>query len=112
MTQEQHPITPPQSLINERKRKLQVGYDDDALFFARWGADQELEACINTILVHPGFENPELFVELLRAIRRPRPPSLKERGREALHNILAAVTINPGGRELDVLKEIVESLPD
>jgi hypothetical protein len=45
---------------------------------AKWGADQELEACIDWISVWHGLEHPELLIELLRAARRPEPSSLKE----------------------------------
>ena len=84
---------------------------------ARWGADQELEACIEVILSYPGFESPELFVEVLRASRRPKPPSLKEQ---------ALMLLEPIGRphaepdawkslrpeEVDIIRRALESLPD
>ena len=40
---------------------------------AQWGADQELEACC-ALIDQKGF----LPSRLLRAARRPKPPSLKE----------------------------------
>lgn len=71
------------------------------------GADHELEACCEE-LEHANCTD----YEWLRARRRPKPATLKERGREALQNIHNAIVMETGGRELDVLKEIVESLPD
>jgi hypothetical protein len=47
---------------------------------AQWGADQELEACYQHVdWVIGGLEAKEL-----RAARRPKPPSLKERALQAL----------------------------
>jgi hypothetical protein len=111
----EHPITPPDELVMEWIKKH---YDGDvqrgvggvertiAAQAARWGADMELDACCSWVEVYAECGGP------LRAARRPKPPTLKERGREALQNIHNAVVMETGGRELDVLKEIVESLPD
>ena len=82
----EHPITPPPEMV-EKWKHAAFAADDPRLAFiwaARWGADQELEACIDAIARHPGFESPELFVELLRAARRPKPPSLVEEALNAL----------------------------
>lgn len=51
---------------------------------ARWGADQELEACLNWIAAYQGLEHPELLITLLRAARRLPPPSSKDAALEAL----------------------------
>jgi hypothetical protein len=56
---------------------------------AKWGADQELEACIDWISVWHGLEHPELLIELLRAARRPEPPSLKEQALDAHNRMMA-----------------------
>ena len=74
-------ITPPPELVQQwhhgwkqlSRDKLTDFPEYMATQAARWGADQELEACIEAVLAHPGFESPELFVELLRAARRPKP---------------------------------------
>ena len=87
MTEQQHAITPPPELveqwINEPGGLSAVHVATQA---ARWGADQELDACIDVILAHPGLEHPELLVEVLRAIRRPEPPSLAEEALKALQD--------------------------
>ena len=58
---------------------------------ARWGADQELEACCDWLDVQE-TRSPQWFdlrhdacalVSDLRAARRPKPPSLKEQALEA-----------------------------
>jgi hypothetical protein len=51
---------------------------------ARWGADQELEACCEYIADHgKWFATPEFRLAELRTARRPQPPSLKEQALEA-----------------------------
>ena len=47
---------------------------------AQWGADQKLEACVNYIDNNMSGNKAREF----RAIRRPKPPSLKELALEAL----------------------------
>jgi hypothetical protein len=85
MTQDyKHPITPPPELVRQWMERTE--YDGDTWFYesyiaeqaAQWGADQELEACINWISAWHGLEHPELLIELLRAARRPKPATLKE----------------------------------
>ena len=78
-----HPITPPPELV----RQLWVNthgtfnwFDDAVIQAARWGADQELEACCEWIV-----NCKESFDELdLHNARRPKPPSLKEQAMAAL----------------------------
>lgn len=126
MTQE-HPITPPPELVQQwltapeyagemvsmTERRLQEIADRAALR----GADRRLEQCVDWVNKYEsdwlnGYEREGPAAEQMRNAFRPKPPSLKELGREALQNIHAAVVMETGGRELDVLKEIVESLPD
>ncbi len=85
-------IVPPPDLIRQWMEKTE--YDEDTWFYesyiaeqaAQWGADRELEACIDWISVWHGLEHPELLIELLRAARRPKTLSLKEKLTEALYN--------------------------
>ena len=49
---------------------------------ARWGADQELEACVNYIDNNMSGNKAREF----RAIRRPKPPTLKEQALRALED--------------------------
>ena len=74
-----HPITPPPELVEEWRTDYMGrghAFIDVAKEIARWGADQELQACINFVydneLCDPDFYNN------LRTSRRPKPPSLKE----------------------------------
>ena len=87
----QHPITPPPELVQQwlgtyfgttvtgEVSGVELALATEA---AQWGADQELQACINFIydneLCDPNFYND------LRAARRPKPLSLKELALESL----------------------------
>ena len=71
-----HPITPPPELVQQwydaaRGPRCEHELATQA---ARWGADQELEACCEWL------QDPDLNVDTykLRAARRPKPPSLAE----------------------------------
>jgi len=82
MTQE-HPITPPSDLIQQWWDGTHGAfYELEAVVTqaARWGADQELDACRLWV-----SENCDIYsaVELIQS-RRPKPPSLKELALEAL----------------------------
>jgi hypothetical protein len=65
---------------------------------AAWGADMELEACCN-LLTKQGFD----VVDDLRAARRPKPPSLKER-------LSKAITDGDEREALKLLEELDDSL--
>ena len=79
----EHPITPPPELV---RQWLEDSPEDDELGIAghiatqaaRWGADQELEACCKWLPKLPPWSADDL-----RKHRRPKPPSLKERALQA-----------------------------
>ena len=85
----EHPITPPPELI---KQWLAEFYGPESMpgmapgemvlhiaaVAARWGADQELEACCKWLPKLPPWSADDL-----RRHRRPKPPSLKERALQA-----------------------------
>ena len=87
MTQ-QHPITPPLELVQEWREAPEFSalspcvmvtvtttkLQDIATQAARWGSDQELEACCEWLKL----EGHEYEHQALLAARRPKPPSLKE----------------------------------
>jgi hypothetical protein len=82
---DQHPIIPPPELVQQWTSKYvesRMSFADLANEVARWGADQELQACINFVydneLCDPNFYND------LRTARRPKPLSLKELALESL----------------------------
>lgn len=85
MSNQQHPITPPPELVREWQATgpshPQRFFDYFATQAARWGADAELEACCDWIEREIGHGR-EWGAEL-RAVRRPKPPSLAEQAMEA-----------------------------
>ncbi len=78
-----HPITPPPDLLEEW-----LGHwpQDALLFAAQWGADQELEACVEWI----SKQDWTWTRAQLRAARRPKPPSAKEQALFALAVLTSA----------------------
>ena len=79
----QHPITPPPELIEQWMQAHSTKYDL-ARHAAQWGADTELEACCGALdELNDGF-----WSETLRAIRRPKPPSLKEQALERCNDYI------------------------
>jgi hypothetical protein len=82
MIQDSCPITPPTELVQQwwdGTHGAFYEFEAIATQAARWGADQELEACCH-LLRQQGFD----VVDDLRATRRPKPPSLKEQALAAL----------------------------
>ena len=75
MTDQQHPITPPQELVREWARPGSLNGRD--LYIAdqaaRWGADQQLKQ-----------DAKWLDINAIRQAMRPKPPSLKERLSKAI----------------------------
>ena len=91
MTDNNHPITPPPELVEEwiqstRSNDCLGVYPENYEYLvatqaARWGADQELEACCK--LLELSDSNARDF---LYSARRPKPPSLKQQALQALAN--------------------------
>ena len=73
------PITPPPELVEQWECEYHhMTYGPDLSIFisekaARWGADQELDACCKWLPKLPPWSADDL-----RKHRRPKPPSLKE----------------------------------
>ena len=86
-----HPITPPSLAIIKKwivTNGLTVSIAEAsaiASLASRLGADQELEACVEWMAERYGEESHAMG--LLRAARRPKPPSLKEQALKALTKI-------------------------
>ena len=91
MTDNNHPITPPPELVQQWWQDP-CSFEDSIKQAARWGADQELEACCH-LLRQQGFD----VVDDLRATRRPKPLSLKQQA-------LATLEEEP---ESDDMKELI-----
>jgi hypothetical protein len=111
MTQE-HPITPPPELVVEWWNKCTATSDNlirqFAIQAARWGADQELEACCEWVRDSDGYD----AALGLRADRRPKPPSLREQALGALYAIATgADDTREFHQDLETIKQALESLP-
>jgi len=119
-----HPITPPPELVNMWMSE-DAPWDSDsfgvltarpsqlrhiATQAARWGADQELEACCEWIykLMDRGLE----WSMDLRASRRPEPPSLKEQALLQLDTLNADLGMHGLGCDLSQIRRALQSLPD
>ena len=81
MTDNNHPITPPPELFKQWEDDILNERDNvDHVLDCAWrngfqaGADQELEACVS--YVDNNFSGNK--ARALRALRRPKPPSLRE----------------------------------
>jgi hypothetical protein len=91
MTNQQHPITPPPELVQHWVAEIwhegtpvRVALSDEhiASRAAQWGADQELEACCETLDMVNGSN---YWSQVLRSGRRSKLPSLKEQALDVLH---------------------------
>jgi hypothetical protein len=76
------------------------------------GADHELEACIDWISIYTGLEHPELLIELLRASRRPKPPSLSRVALLQLDVLSADLGINGAPVDLSQIRRALERLQE
>jgi predicted HD phosphohydrolase len=117
---DQHPITPPPELVeqwlSEHYGAVSV-VPGTAISYvategARWGADQELQACC--LLLDDGEHAASYGCHngtSLRAARRPKPPSLKEQALELVRKIEG--TGSPWAlSELGVVRRALEALDD
>jgi len=120
----EHPITPPPELVQEWGHDANlsgVPYDDEtghweyeqyiAARAAQWGADTELEACVNW-LDDTDCEDPQEVAQRLRAARRPKPKplSLKEQALEMLENAWEGGHVNNNAAQ--TIRRALEALDD
>ena len=105
---DQHPITPPPELVKEWRdlpEYLTTKLQGIATQAARWGADQELEACCEWVKGH--------WLDAdLRSARRPKPPSLKERALEQLDSLHSDLKLHGLGTNTDTIRSALKALPD
>jgi hypothetical protein len=103
---QEHPITPPPDELVEQWREDNLTPENLANYVAtqaaRWGADQELEACCS--LLELSDDNAR---EFLQSARRPKPLSLKEQALEEIGVFEGMGTCN-----IDIIRRALESLPD
>ncbi len=115
MTDQQHPITPPQELVQEWATVDGTHYEDlatlcwqVAIQAAQWSADQELEACCEWM------QDQELrnLAKQLCVARRPQPPSLKKQALADLHEIYIEQPFLAGDSRFNRIRRALEALPE
>jgi hypothetical protein len=111
----QHPITPPLELQDKWRQdwyKSKVKHiqleDHIATQAARWGADQELEACL-LCLRNSGYEK---IAQCLHDDRRPKPPSLKEQALAELEILRGDANAHGLGFDALAIRRALEALPN
>ena len=122
MTDQQHSITPPFELINQwYKKACKDPYEGSKFIMApvlkefataaaRWGADQELEACVEWLDDYSCLN----VNTQLRAAHRPKPPSLKEQALAQLQQIEANIpqSLNDFESSCEIIRQALEQLND
>ena len=80
-----------------------------ATFAAQWGADAELEACLEWM----AGRDWTWTIAQLRTARRPKPPSLKEQALTALHAVATGANdIREQHQDLYTIRKALEALPN
>ena len=110
-----HPITPPPELVSkwcyedgEEIKSSPRWFYSVCAKAAQWGSDQELEACCEELEYNFMPDSSSL-----RAARRPRPPSLKERALDGLTRLVATGEFfNDQMKDLDTIRRALEALPE
>jgi hypothetical protein len=98
-----HPIIPPPELLDQWC--MENNWRDIATQAAQWGADQELEACCDVMRLNGAY----VSGGVLRAIRRPKPPSEAEHALEIVNRIEKSES--PWAMsELDTIRRALERL--
>ena len=109
----QHPITPPPELVRQWREESSTGelhFSPQYLATqaARWGADQELEACVQLTRDNDGYD----AALGLRATRRPKPPSLKEQALAELEILRIDANTHGLGFDAPAIRRALEALPN
>jgi hypothetical protein len=111
------PITPPPELVEKwandsvPMRANATGRDWEIAFAtraAKWGADQELEACCEW-LEDVDCDDPQETAKHLRTVRRPKPPSLKEQALDILRDLSNGIET---AYSWNVIQSALEQLDD
>jgi hypothetical protein len=105
-----NPITPPPELLKHwEDLHFDEGENYDVMLIQAYqaGADQELEACCETLESWGSCIVPDL-----RSARRPKPPSLKEQALLQLDTLNADLAMHGTGRDLSQIRRALEALPE
>jgi hypothetical protein len=126
MTDQSSPITPPPELVQQwlcsndylwgplEQTSITITANrlqNIATAAAQWGADQELEACCEWAKQF-NYDD-ECYEDKLRAARRPKPPSLKEKALAALEaDPKDGAMIMIDAEQLNTIRRALEALPN
>jgi hypothetical protein len=110
------PITPLPELVMKWSVSSPIQTSDESwayeLFIAhqaaQWGADQELEACVELLKAH-GYKGKAID---LRTARRPKPSSLKEQALEALNQADEGLNESEWQQRSNTIRRALEQLND
>lgn len=110
MTMTEHPITPPPELVHQWAIMFEH-FSDDEVFtqVARWGANQELEACCLWLSGHIGVATADILRE---ARRRPKPLSLKKQALEAWEECWGSGFFVQKDSFANIIRQALEALPN
>ena len=102
-----HLITSPPELVQQWSTKFIESLTFEELIneVARWGADQELEACCEEFSARGNTG----IGRRLRAARRPKPSSLKEQALGLLNEGPVSDLLD---HEVDTIRRALEALPN
>ena len=109
-----HPIAPSEGLKEEWESEWHHyrGQDTYEEFMAKqaaqWGADQELEACVQLLDINGC---PDKWIDMLRAARRPKPLSEADQALAALREAEASGHLYVNGRS-DTIRRALERLKE
>jgi hypothetical protein len=107
-------LTPPPGLVEQwcAHSNEHENYDQFwrhiATQAARWGADQELEACCEWL----ADDHTPVLGQRLRSARRPKPPSRKEQALEAISRLYASVIHDDLKDDAAIVRRALEALPN
>jgi hypothetical protein len=109
----QPPITPPFELREQWYESADSNNEDVievvAIQAARWGADQELEACCSQI----SFIATRTTADSLRSLRRPKPTSLRKQAYDALDTyVYGDPNQDDKVRTYNTIRAALEALPN
>ncbi len=116
-----NPITPPPELVAQFWREASAGREDapigeifnHGVYLAyQAGADQELEACCEWLVVGQWFSLDGECLKDLRAARRPKPPSLKEQALALIDACNDPDNDYLDDTALDTIRRALEALPE
>jgi hypothetical protein len=118
-----HPIAPPPELVQQWLGEyfgctVSGELSDSERFLAtraaQWGADQELEACIDWMKRMGYWGDDGKAIPAFRAARRPKPLSLKEQAMRVLlecgYTLGGRMELEP--EDIDIIHRALEQLND